>query len=391
MSEEPPVHAPSPSPVPAAPAAAAEAKRKSSGWKWFWIAIIVCFVTGCATLLLVLSKMGSGLKYVLQESISCPESQNLYDGSSDLSEIILRRDLGDDAGNKILLIEMSGVIFDPGSSRYASRVSISPGQIEKQLNKARNDPKVRAVILRVDSPGGEAFACDLIAAQIQRFHNLSKKPVVAWINSMAASGGYYVSAPCQWVVAHEMSIVGSIGVISSSYNYRGLLDKVGVKPMVYKSGRFKDMLSPSRKEEDIAPEEKEMMQALIDNMYGRFKKVVKEGRTQESRQELVQARPLVDNWEEYADGRILLGSEAYHVGLIDELGGEAEAIAAAKRLADIKGGRLIQYEMPMDWRGLLRFFSESHSRKVELSLNGLELTTAGMIEPGKVYFLPPVQ
>ena len=71
--------------------------------------------------------------------------------------------------------------------------------------------------------------------------------------------------------------------------------------------------------------------------------------------------------------------------------GEAEAIAAAKRLADIKGGRLIQYEMPMDWRGLLRFFSESHSRKVELSLNGLELTTAGMIEPGKVYFLPPVQ
>jgi protease-4 len=135
---------------------------------------------------------------------------------------------------------VSGVIFDSGSSRYGSKISVSPGVIEKQLEKAGKDPKVRAVILRVDSPGGEAFACDLIAAQIQKFQKLYKKSVVAWINCMGASGGFYVSAPCQWVIAHEMSVVGSIGVISSSYNYRGLLDKVGVKPMVYKSGRLKE-------------------------------------------------------------------------------------------------------------------------------------------------------
>ncbi|HQC42037.1 MAG TPA: signal peptide peptidase SppA [Verrucomicrobiota bacterium] len=388
MSEEPPVHAASPAVAPRI----IETRVKGVGWKWFWIAFIVCFLGGCATLLLLLGQMGQGLRSFLEESMETSSVSRIdYDASGGLSEVVLRRDKKDDTGNKILLIEVSGVIIDMGSSRYGSRVSVSPGVIEKQLEKAGKDPKVRAVILRVDSPGGEAFACDLIAAQVQRFQRLYEKPVVAWINSMGASGGYYVSAPCQWVIAHEMSVVGSIGVIASSYNYRELLDKVGVKPMVYKSGRLKDMLSPSRKEEDITSEEKAMMQNLIDKMFARFKNVVKEGRTQESRQELAGARPLAENWEEYADGRILLGGEAYEVGMVDELGGEEEAIAAAKRLAKIEGSRLIQYELPMDWRGLLRFFSETHSRKVEVSLNGLGLNSAARIEPGKVYFLPPAQ
>lgn len=388
MSEEPPVHAASPVVAPRI----IETRVKGTGWKWFWITLIVCFLGGCATLLLVVGQVGQGLRSILEESMETSSaSQTYYDASGDFTEVVLRWDRKNDTSNKILLIDVSGVIFDSGSSRYGSKISVSPGVIEKQLEKAGKDPKVRAVILRVDSPGGEAFACDLIAAQIQKFQKLYKKSVVAWINSMGASGGYYVSAPCQWVIAHEMSVVGSIGVISSSYNYRGLLDKVGVKPMVYKSGRLKDMLSPSRKEEDITSDEKAMMQNLIDKMFARFKNVVKEGRTQESRRELAGARPLVENWEEYADGRILLGSEAYQVGLVDELGGAEEAIAAAERLAKIEGSRLIQYELPMDWRGLLRFFSETHSRKVEVSLNGLELNSAARIEPGKVYFLPPVQ
>ena len=389
MSEEPPVHASSPVVTPQI--IETRVKVKGTGWKWFWIALIVCFLGGCATLLMVMGELGRSLRYVFEDGMETSSGNHTYyDASSDFMEVVLRWDKEEETSNKILLIDVSGVIYDTGS-RYASKMSISPGLIENQLKKAGKDSKVRAVILRVDSPGGEAFACDLIAAQIQKFYKIYNKPVVAWINSMGASGGYYVSAPCQWVVAHEMSVVGSIGVISSSYNYRELLDKVGVKPMVYKSGRLKDMMSPTRKEEDITSDEKAMMQNLIDKMFARFKTVVKEGRAQESRKELEGARPLAENWEEYADGRILLGSEAYQAGMVDELGGEEEAIAAARRLAKIDKSRLIQYQMPLDWLGFLRFFSETHSRKVEVSLNGLELNSTVRIEPGKVYFLPPGQ
>ncbi len=389
MSEEPPVHASSPVATPQI--IETRVKVKGTGWKWFWIALIVCFLGGCATLLLVMGELGRSLRSVFEEGMETGSgSRTCYDASGDFMEVVLRWDKEEETSNKILLIDVSGVIYDTGS-RYTSKMSVSPGLIENQLKKAGKDSKVRAVILRVDSPGGEAFACDLIAAQIQKFHKTYNKPVVAWINSMGASGGYYVSAPCQWVIAHEMSVVGSIGVISSSYNYRELLDKVGVKPMVYKSGRLKDMMSPTRKEEDITSDEKAMMQNLIDKMFARFKNVVKEGRAQESRKELKGARPLAENWEEYADGRILLGSEAYQTGMVDELGGEEEAIAAARRLAKIDKSRLVQYQMSMDWLGFLRFFSEAHSRKVEVSLNGLELSSAVRIEPGKVYFLPPGQ
>ena len=230
MSEEPPVHASSPVVTPQI--IETRVKVKGTGWKWFWIALIVCFLGGCATLLLVMGELGRSLRYVFEDGMETSSGNHTYyDASSDFMEVVLRWDKEEETSNKILLIDVSGVIYDTGS-RYASKMSISPGLIENQLKKAGKDSKVRAVILRVDSPGGEAFACDLIAAQIQKFHKTYNKPVVAWINSMGASGGYYVSAPCQWVIAHEMSVVGSIGVISSSYNYRELLDKVGVKPMV---------------------------------------------------------------------------------------------------------------------------------------------------------------
>src|SRR5436190_15614835 len=98
------------------------------------------------------------------------------------------------------------------------------------------------------------------------------------MGNLAASGGYYVSAPCQWIVANELTITGSIGVIMHSWNYRGLMDKVGLKPETYKSGKFKDMLSGERNPTDITPEERDMVQSLIDETYSKFKGVVAKGR-----------------------------------------------------------------------------------------------------------------
>ena len=124
--------------------------------------------------------------------------------------------------------------------------------IKAQLKRAEEDDKVKAVILKVDSPGGEVLASDEIARAISEFQTKPHgKPVVCSMGSLAASGGYYVSAPCRWIVANDLTITGSIGVILSTWNYRGLMDKVGLRPETFKSGKYKDMLSGSREPDSI--------------------------------------------------------------------------------------------------------------------------------------------
>ena len=131
--------------------------------------------------------------------------------------------------------------------------------VKAQLRLAGEDHRVQAVILKVDSPGGEVMASDDLNRAITEFQDDYDKPVIASMGGVAASGGYYAAVACRWVVANELTITGSIGVILQSYNYRGLMDKVGVSPLVFKSGRFKDMLSGDKREEDILPEEKRIL------------------------------------------------------------------------------------------------------------------------------------
>src|SRR5205085_7416090 len=145
---------------------------------------------------------------------------------------------------------------------------------------------------------------------VQRFQDKTGKPVIAAMGSLAASGGYYVSAPCQWIVANDMTITGSIGVIMHGYNFRGLMDKVGVRPEVFKSGKFKDMLSPDKREEDISQEEREMIQSMVNETFDKFKTIVAEGRGASAKKNSGgsdKGHALVENWAQYADGRILSG------------------------------------------------------------------------------------
>jgi len=229
------------------------------------------------------------------------------------------------------------------------------------------------------------LASDEIYRAIADFEKNYKKPVVASMGGLAASGGYYVSAPCRWIVANELTITGSIGVIMHSYNYRGLLNKVGVRPEVFKSGKFKDMLSGEKDEEDILPEEKQMVQSLIDETFERFKKVVAEGRENASEQNSGAGRHLADNWKDYADGRVLSGKQAYELGFVDELGNFDTAVERARQLARIKDANLVQYQRPFDLGNLFRLFGESESRAVKIDL-GMQLPN---LQVGRLYFLSP--
>jgi len=206
------------------------------------------------------------------------------------------------------------------------------------------------------------------------------------MGALAASGGYYVAAPCNWIVAHELTITGSIGVIMQGYNLRNLMDKVGVRPMVFKSGKHKDMLSYDKREEDITPEERQMVQDLIDETFGRFKKIVREGRDLERRNKPGEGKVLADDWEDFADGRILSGTQALGQGFVDELGNLDTATDQALSLAGIPDADLIQYRQPLNLANLFQLFGKSEAKAIKIDL-GVDLPK---LKAGRLYFLSPL-
>jgi protease-4 len=180
-------------------------------------------------------------------------------------------------------------------------------------------------------------------------------------------------------------MTGSIGVIMSSFNYRGLLDKVGVYPQVFKSGRFKDMLRGSKKLDEIEPEEREMIQALIDQTYQKFLKVVEQGRSRAQKENKGAGRTLAPDWKQYADGRILTGTQAHEFGFVDELGNFETAVARTKKLAGVTEANLVRYEEPFTLGSIFGLFGKSEGTALTIDL-GLDLPK---IEAGRLYFLSP--
>jgi len=238
------------------------------------------------------------------------------------------------------------------------------------------------------------LASDEISSAISKFEKDSSKPVIVSMGSLAASGGYYVSAPCRWIVANELTITGSIGVIMHTFNYRGLMNKVGLRPIVFKSGRFKDMLSGDKDLDNATPQEKEdlaaeekMVKDLINQTYEKFKTVVAEGRKQASK--LNQQNPdakgqaLAPDWADYADGRVLSGKEAFDLGFVDELGNFDAAVKRARKLANIESANLVQYQQVFDLSSLFRLLGKSEAPKLKIDL-GAE---PPQIKAGQLYFL----
>lgn len=297
-----------------------------------------------------------------------------------LEEVVLQ---DNDASDKIAVIEIEGIITEFMGQGGVNLVDL----VKAQLKRAKEDDKVKAVVLKVNSPGGEVLASDEIYQLLTEFQQgRGGKPVVCSMGSLAASGGYYVSAPCRGgIVANELTITGSIGVIMSSWNYRGLMDKVGVRPMVFKSGRFKDMLSSSKEPSEITQEEKDMIQSLIDETFGKFKSIVAEGREKAYRAYDKENRKLNADWEKYADGRVLSGTEAYRLGFVDELGNFEKAVTRAKRIAAIGPANLVEYQQRLDFTDLFRIFGQSDAKAVKIDL-GMDLPK---LQAGQLYFLAP--
>jgi protease-4 len=250
------------------------------------------------------------------------------------------------------------------------------------------------VILKVDSPGGEVLASDDIYKAIREFQTdepgrngeapRKGKPVICSMGSLAASGGYYIASGSRWIVANDLTITGSIGVIMHGYNYRGLMNKVGVAPMTFKSGKFKDMLSGDREPTEISPEERAMVQGLIDDTFGRFKEVVRAGREAAHEANKKEGKALAENWVEYADGRVFSGTQAKELGFVDETGDFDDAVDATLEIAGIHSANLVEYRERYDLANFFSMFGESGQAKdIKLDL-GIEVPK---LRAGLMYFL----
>ncbi len=354
-----------PPPIIMATAPATPARKGGCGWKIF--SLVLLSVLG----LIVFSK-------ACRHPIGHRPGRAVQQGEQPLDEILVENNR---SKNKIAIVEVEGVITSSAGRSGRSMVD----SIEDQLEAAGRDPRVRAVVLKVNSPGGEVLASDEIYNSIRDFQNDFNKPVIASMGTLAASGGYYVSAPCQWIVANEMTITGSIGVIMHGYNYRGLMDKIGLRPDVYKSGKHKNMLSGDRREEEIPDEEREMVQALINEVYGKFTNVVATGRQEASKVNKGTGRPLASDWTEYADGRVVSGKQALEIGLVDELGNFKKAIDRAQAIANIQDADLIRYEEPFGLGNLLRILGETKAPAIKVDL-GIDFPK---LQIGRLYFITP--
>jgi protease-4 len=360
----PPLIAP---PVPPQP-------RRSRGWM---IVAIILFVV------LAFSLFGNLTQFVLHAFTG----NNTFraDGFGSTRDIGPRLDeyylKNEHAVNKIAVVTVDGIITSHTADQAGNNMV---DVIQAQFDRAKKDRHVKAVILKVDSPGGEVMASDDIYRIIKKFQDDSGKPVVCSMGSLAASGGYYISSPCRWIVANELTITGSIGVIMHGYNYRGLMDKVGLVPMTFKSGKFKDMLSPDRSTNEIPPEEHAMVQGLIDDTYQKFKGVVAEGRNGAHTKNKSEGHALADDWADYADGRVVSGKQALDLGFVDELGTFDDAVSRTKQIAGLDDANLIEYRERYDFSDFLSMFgqgSQAHDIKLDLGLDIPKL------REGCMYFL----
>jgi protease-4 len=213
-------------------------------------------------------------------------------------------------GDKIGVVDLDGVIMDPN-------------EMVEDLRRFNDDDSIKAIIIHVNSPGGGVAASEEIYREVKRIHDKKSKPIVSSIQTVGASGAYYVSSATNKIYADSGSVVGSIGVIAEWVNYGDLMRWAKLKPEVLKVGQFKDTGDPTR---ELTPAERQYMQGLIDNMYGQFVQAVAEGR-----------HAKVDDIKGIADGRVWTGQQALDLHLIDQVADFRSAVLETARSVGISG------------------------------------------------------
>ena len=325
-----------PGPIPGLTGKPIIQKKKGSGWKIIFGIMLTLSIV--ANFLLFFMLIGAFMFLATGQR-------------SDLTEEVVREG---PIGTKIAIVTIGGVIYDEQAEH-----------VYKQLKAARKDRRVKAVIVQVNSPGGTISASDQIHQEIKNFRENSNKPVIAFMQGVAASGGYYTSVACEKIIAEPTIITGSIGVISSYIVVQELLeDKLGIEPITIKSGTKKDWPSSFRSptEEEIQYIQDKLIKPALD----RFVKIVAEGR---------KALLTMPEVTRLADGSIYGAQEALDEKLIDKIGYLDEAVDLAKSLARVDKAQVVRYRKPFSLSDLI-----SYRAKSTLKLNRATLYELGTPE-----------
>ncbi len=317
----------------------AEGKKKSHGCRFGCLALAL--LAG-GLLVLVAVAVVFGFSSLTRESLlgghGSAFSSRLEGGEDEVPA--LREVWSGGTGDvKVVRIPLSGMISlgddswmeNTGSARAALRA----------IKRATHDPEIEGLILEVDSGGGGITDSDIIYKALQDFKQAHKgRVIVTLMGDMAASGAYYISLPSDIIIAHPTTITGSIGVIMQSYNVQELAAKIGIRDVTFKSGENKDLLNPFH---DVSPEQRAMLQGVINALYDRFVKLVAEGR------KLSEA-----DVRKLADGRIFVADDALQHKLIDSIGYSTDAEQEMERLLNASGLHIIRYEEESSFFDLLR-------------------------------------
>lgn len=326
--------------------------------------------SGCVIIVLFLAVCGSMfLNLLLLAALVGMRGSNVASVRTlkerEFDEVVVRQ--GESGEGKIAVIPLEGVIA------HGAEGSLGDNMVEDfklALEQAQKDPEVKAIVISVDSPGGEITASDVLYNSLGLFSK--NKPSVVYFNSIGASGAYYMACGSSYVMCNATTFTGSIGVIISTLNYRELFGKIGLQSVVFKSGKFKDMLNGAR---EMTPDEQAYVQSLVMQSYDRFVGIVARARGLDE-QELRNG---------VADGRILSGTDAFAAKLVNQLGYIEDAYAKARELGGVPNAEVVRYKRVVTFASFLRMFSSAKAPEIKVDM----LQGAPKLEPGRVYLLPP--
>jgi protease-4 len=242
------------------------------------------------------------------------------------------------ASDRVALIDVTGILLNVNKPQLLGAGENPVSLLYEKLREARRDPRVKAVILRLNTPGGTVTATDAMDRLLQRFQHETRKPIVALMMDVAASGGYYLASGADRIVAYPSTVTGSIGVIVQTLSFQPALSRLGIQAEAITSGPNKDVASPLSA---LTNEHRAVLRSLVDDFYDDFLQVVRE------------RRPHIppDHFAEVTDGRVMSGKDALSLGLVDQLGDLSDAFSLARQLAGIPSADLILYHRPLAYAG----------------------------------------
>ncbi len=289
-----------------------------------------------------------------------------------LTPQVVEQDPGLFINDKIALVNLSGLLSNMNSGSLLSAGTNPVSDFRETLNAIERDSSIKAVILRINSPGGTVTAGDMMYRDLLAFKARTHKPVIVEMMDLCASGGYYVSCAADYRMAYPTTLTGSIGVIIQTLNFSGTLDKLGISAKAITSRENKDMGSPLR---PMTANDEKLLKALVDQFYVQFQDVVRH-----SPQHIAPA-----DWSMVTDGRVFTGKDAVRLGLIDRLGSLDDAIAEAKKRAGIKRVKIIMYSHHEGYKGSA--YAQAPAGGQQINMLNLNMDTSGILPSTRPEFL----